>query len=371
MPLKILHIYKAFFPETTGGVEHSIYNMCKGMQKYGIESKILCVAKKDIGRTTFDGIEVFKYPYDISIAACPFSSKLLFAFRRESKWADIIHFHYPWPFGDLLSIIAPKSKKQIVTYHSDIVKQKILKVLYHPLEQYFLSQIDQIIVTSPNYIKASNNLRKFKHKVSMLPLSINKSNYPNPELKRASEIQKKFGKNFILFIGQLRYYKGLHLLIEAIKGLNTNLVIIGKGKEELKLKKLCKELNIQNVFFLGKLSEQEKVNYLYSCYCLTLPSHLKSEAFGISLLEGSIFAKPLLSCKIGTGSEYINSHMNTGLVVEPTAHEIRKALIYLLSNKEIAQQMGINAKKRANSLFTSDTINYKLSLTYRNLLVTT
>jgi O-antigen biosynthesis rhamnosyltransferase len=368
MTKKVLHVYKTFFPETIGGVEQSIYNMCKGVKRHGIESKVVCVAKTTTGKEIIDGIEVTKYPYDISISSCPFSSKLFLNFKKEIERADIIHYHYPWPFGDLLSFLVPKNKKQIVTYHSDIVKQKLLKTLYYPLEQRFLSKVDSIIVTSPNYIEVSKNLKKFRDKAKTLPLSINRGNYPDTNIIKAKEIRKKFGSNFILFIGQLRYYKGLHLLIEAMKELPNNLVIIGTGKEEAKLKKLCKKHNISNVYFLGRVSEEEKVNYLYACYCLALTSHLKSEAFGVSLLEGAAFGKPLLSCKIGTGSEYVNQHMETGLLVKPTVKEIRDAILYFINNPKLAEEMGCNAKKRMEKLFASDIVNYRLSCIYKELL---
>jgi len=351
-----MHVYKTFFPETKGGGEQVIYTICKGLRKHGVESKVICLTKdREKSTSYFQDIEVVRYPYTINLASCPVSIELLYNFRREIEWADIIYYHYPWPFADFLSLLAPKDKIQIVTYHSDIVKQKLLKVVYYPLEQWFLGKVNRIIATSPNYINLSCNLQKFREKTTIIPIGIDPKLYPAPDENECKKIQKKFGK-FILFVGQLRYYKGLHLLIKAAKDLDTNIVLIGKGKEELRLKQIAKSEMVKNIYFLGSLENDAKVNYLKSCYALILPSHLKSEAFGISLLEGAMFAKPLISCKIGTGVEFINQHMQTGLVTKPTSEDIRDAITKLLKDESLAKKLGNNAKLRFKKMFTAQSM---------------
>lgn len=354
MQKKILHVYKTFSPETRGGVEKVIHQLSQDMSKYGFESKVICLTsgKKKLVEE-FENIKVIRYPSTLNFASCPISIPMLFSFRKESKWADIIHYHYPWPFGDLLSMFVPDEKKQIATYHSDIVKQRLLKRFYYPLEQCFLRKLDKIIATSPVYAQSSKNLQKFKNKVDIVDLGINPDDYPKPNRLKSNEIKKKYGR-FILFIGQLRYYKGLHLLIPAMKGLDVNLIIIGTGTEEKKLKHLCKKEKIYNVYFLGQLEEEDKVNFLDSCYAFALTSHLRSEAFGISLLEACIFSKPIISCQIGTGTEYINQNGETGFVVYPDVKSIRSSIVKLLCEPDIAKKMGKAARKRFETKFTSE-----------------
>jgi len=350
--MKVLHIYKTFLPETRGGGEQVIYTLCKGLEKFGVKSKVLCLSADPAKSVSnYNGIEVIRYPYTINVASCPISIKLLFNFRKEAEWADIIYYHYPWPFGDILSLTLLGSRKQVVTYHSDIVKQKILKFLYYPIEQIFLSNVDKIFATSPQYAATSSNLKNFAEKTIIIPLSTDLKLYPKPDKNKCKKIKEKFG-DFILFIGQLRYYKGLHLLIEAAKDLDTNIVIIGKGNEETKLNEMASSL--KNVHFLGQLEEQDKVNYLESCYAFILPSHLRSEAFGVSLIEATMFGKPLISCKIETGVEYINDNGNTGLVVQPDPMSIRHGINTLINDKKLAKKMGKNARDRYHKLFTSD-----------------
>ena len=369
MSIKVLQVYKTFFPETKGGVEHTIHSLSKDLKNHNIECKVLCLTNEKVKSVTkFDGIEVIKYPQTSNFSSCPTSLSLLLNFKKEAEWADVIHFHYPWPFGDLLSLLTSDRQKKIVTYHSDIIKQKYLKVLYKPLEQYFLYKADKITTTSPNYIAGSKNLTKFSKKVSVIPHGINEKYYQKPDPVKCSEIRQKYGSNFTLFVGQLRYYKGLHILLEALKNLPTNLLILGQGKEEKRLKELSKKLKLSNVYFLGHLDDAEKVNYLHSCRTLILPSHLRSEAYGLSLIEGAMFSKPLLSCKIGSGTDYINIDSSTGIVADPNVESIKKGLSILLSDKELAENMGKNARKRFESMFTSDIMSKKMADLIKSLV---
>ena len=366
MSIKVLHVYKTFFPETVGGGEQVIFQLCKNAE---IESRVLCLTKNSKKTVeNYEGIKVIRYPQTLSYASCPISIQAIINFKKESNWADIIHYHYPWPFGDLLSLFAAK-RKSVVTYHSDIVKQKILRCLYYPLEQWFLSKVDKIIATSPNYTITSANLINRKSKVTVIPIGIDKSNYPKPNLNSCKQIKKKIGDKFFLFIGQLRYYKGLHILLDSMVRADYQLVIAGMGAQYNNLKKQAQEKKLDNVHFLGQIEDKEKVNLLNSCLCLVLPSHLRSEAFGITLVEGAMFGKPLISCAIGTGTDYINQHEKTGFVVpnnDPIA--LKKAMSLLAQDSKLAKKMGRAALERYEKLFTAKIMKEKTVSLYKSLL---
>jgi rhamnosyl/mannosyltransferase len=69
--------------------------------------------------------------------------------------------------------------------------------------------------------------------------------------------------------------------------------------------------------FAGQVSDAKKVALLKRCRALVLPSHLRSEAYGMVLVEAAMYGRPLISCEIGTGTSYVNAHEETGFVVEP------------------------------------------------------
>src|SRR5690606_38814370 len=140
--------------------------------------------------------------------------------------------------------------------------------------------------------------------------------------------KNKLPDPFFLFIGVLRYYKGLHILLKAIENTALPVVIAGSGPEEKKLMQMAQNLKLTNVFFLGEISEVDKMALLQLCYAFVFPSHLRSEAFGISLLESAMMGKPMISCETGTGTSFINLHNDTGFVVPPNDPDaLYKAMI--------------------------------------------
>ena len=228
----------------------------------------------------------------------------------------------------------------------------------------FLNSVDHIISTSPNYLKSSKVLARFKNKVSVIPIGLDKSTYPTPNKDRLEYWQKKFGDKFFLFVGVLRYYKGLHIMIEAARNSDYPIVVVGAGPLENELKVQVENLGINNIYFTDFVSDEDKVALITLSYAILFPSNLRSEAFGISLLEGAMFGRPLISCEIGTGTTYINIDGETGIVVPPSdPGALRKAMDYLWNNPKISKNMGKNAEKRYWDLFTAD----KMAKSYVNL----
>lgn len=354
--LRVLHVFKTYFPDSYGGVEQTIKQICLGTSKLGVENRILTLSstpKPSI--LTQPEAEIHRFQLNIEIASTGFSFSAIKGYHALSTWADIIHYHFPWPFADLLHLLNKKPKPSILTYHSDIIRQKTLLKLYRPLMNYYLNSINKIVATSPNYLESSVLLNQFRHKTSVIPIGLDQSSYPATETARIDMWRNKFGSDFFLFVGVLRYYKGLHILLEAIKDTNFKVVIIGSGPTETELKTHANELNLKNVVFLGSLPDEDKVALFQLCTAVVFPSHLRSEAYGLSLLEGAMYGKPLISCEIGTGSSYINLHEVSGLVIPPNHPQaLRTAMQRLIDNEEERLQMGKNANLRFRDFFQAD-----------------
>jgi len=166
----------------------------------------------------------------------------------------------------------------------------------------------------------------------------------------------------------LRYYKGLHILIAAAQGIDYPVVIIGSGPIEKELKAQATKLGLRNIHFLGLLPDEDKVALLTLCYGVLFPSHLRSEAFGISLLEGAMFGKPMVSSEIGTGTTFINIANETGLVIPPGDHvALREAMRYLWEHPEQAAEMGRNGELRYWNHFTAGDMVSAYVKIYREL----
>ncbi|MFA6037626.1 MAG: glycosyltransferase [Legionellales bacterium] len=347
--MKVLHIYKSYYPDTLGGVEKVIDQIAANTAALGIESQVICLTpEKNESTMMLNGYQVHRVPQLFTLASTPVSIKIFKHFKALAEQADIIHYHFPWPLADLLHFITRIKKPRLVTYHADIIKQKIVLPFYRPLMNAFLSDMNCITATSSHYAKTSKVLSRFSDKLKIIPIGLSQNSYPTPSIQRLDYWREKFNFKFFVFIGVIRYYKGIDILITAAKELGAPIIVIGKGAN-------VDQQNNPNIHFLGAVSEEDKIALLTLAYGVVLSSNVRSEAFGIALLEGAMFSKPLVSCELGTGTTYINIHNETGQVVPPNdSIALRQAMQYLLDNPDEALRMGTNARARYEQHFTAE-----------------
>ncbi|MBB2496847.1 glycosyltransferase family 4 protein [Aquipseudomonas ullengensis] len=368
--MKVLHFYKTYYPDSVGGVEQVIFQIANGVADLGVSTDVLSLSSDATQQPVNLGSHTaYKAKLDLQVASTGFSLSVFRKFSALAKQADIIHYHFPWPFMDMVHLASRLNKPSLVTYHSDIVRQAFLLQLYRPLMNSFLKSVDSIVATSPNYLHSSPVLQQFRDKTQVIPIGLDKPAYPKPSQNTHDHWQQRFGERFFLFVGVLRYYKGLHILLEAMKGAPYKLVVIGAGPVEHELKAQATRDGLENVFFVGAVSDEDKVALLNLCYAVTFPSNLRSEAFGISLLEGAMYGKPMISSEIGTGTSYININNQTGLVVPPSDPlAFRQAMDHLWAHPELAQQMGREAENRYWEHFTAKRMAENYNDLYRQLL---
>lgn len=368
--MRILHVFKTYLPETVGGIEQVIYQICQSGIAHGIESHVLTLSATPEPRDLMLADHyVHRAKLDFQLASTGFSYSILSQLKALAAEVDIINYHFPWPFMDALHFAAGIKKPTVVTYHSDIIRQKYLLNFYRPLMRQFLDRADRIVAASPNYLATSDVLKHYQGKTSVIPYGLDKKTYPIPLSEVSHYWQKRFGERFFLFIGVMRYYKGLHILLQAAEGTNYPIVIVGSGPLEQELHAQALRLGLSNVHFLGRLDDEDKVALLQLCSAIVFPSHLRSEAFGISLLEGAMYGKPMISSEIGTGTSYINIHGQTGLVIPPSdPSALREAMRILWENPSLAMKMGSEAARRYEKLFTSEIMGQQIAALYRELL---
>ena len=354
--MRVLHFYKTSFPDSMGGVETVINQIARGANKLGVKTDVLSLTRERVPRTIeIDGYLVHRARLDMEIASTSFSMSAFWRFAQLAKKADVVHYHFPWPFMDVVHFATIVKKPTVVTYHSDIIRQKSLHKIYRPLQRNFLGDVSRIVATSPNYLATSDVLANYKHKVSVIPIGLDKVIYPTPSSDKLTYWRERLGPKFFLFVGVLRYYKGLHILMEAAQGTDYPIVIVGAGPIEEKLRTQAAQLGLRNIHFLGFLPDEDKVALLTLCYGVLYPSHLRSEAFGVSLLEGAMYGKPMISSEIGTGTSFVNIADETGLVVPPSDPlAMRQAMRYLWEHPEQAAEMGLRAEARYWEYFTGD-----------------
>jgi glycosyltransferase involved in cell wall biosynthesis len=190
--LKILQVYKDYYPPIKGGIECHLNLLANGLKDRGVAVDVLVSSNSHRFETeTYNGINVFKAPQLGRFYSAPITPTFQYYLTRLGKDADIIHFHHPNPTADFCYLFTDLNKKLVVTYHSDIIRQDKLGMLYAPFRTIFLTKADKIIATSPNYIKTSKVLRQFAHKCTVIPLGIDIARFAsNPELSKSAQFER-------------------------------------------------------------------------------------------------------------------------------------------------------------------------------------
>jgi glycosyltransferase involved in cell wall biosynthesis len=374
MSSTVLHIYRTYFPDPPGGLQEAIRQIALATQAHGVANSVFALSPKPIPKQLHaPEAKVVRSRSWVAPASCDLGGIASFTtFSRLAKGVDMLHYHFPWPFADVLNVVSRSGRPATMTYHSDIVRQRWLGKVYAPLMWRTLRQMRIIVATSPAYKATSLVLShpQIRDKVRVIPLGIVEDSYPK-YVDGAVFARLGIGADepFFLFIGVLRYYKGAHFLIRAALGLRAKVVIAGSGPERETLQNLCKEIGADNVIFAGQVSDAEKVSLLKNCRALVLPSHLRSEAFGMVLVEAAMFGKPLISCEIGTGTSYVNAHEVTGFVVEPQVPaRLAWAMNCLLQDDHLAQAMGTAARARYDELFSGPALGKAYADVFREAL---
>ncbi len=146
------------------------------------------------------------------------------------------------------------------------------------------------------------------------------------------------------------------------------MVIAGSGPEGASLQALAARESSDNVVFAGQVSDAEKVALLKGCRALVLPSHLRSEAYGMVLVEAAMFGRPLISCEIGTGTSYVNAHEESGFVVEPESPAaLALAMKTLLTDDALSARMGEGARNRYERLFSGPALGRAYADLFREI----
>ena len=376
MSINVLHVYRTYFPDPPGGVQEVIKQISESTLLHGVNSHVFTLSPNPQPPIIYrDEGSVFRSRSWAAPSSCDIGGFDSFInFRQQVQWADVINYHFPWPFADILHLLSVVNKPTVLTYHSDIIRQRVLGKLYYPLMKRMLCNMSVVVATSPTYAKSSKVLNTLvpPNKLSTIPLGIGDykdkfidSNFENAYLNKFSLLDSQF----ILALGVMRYYKGFHTLIEAASIIKGYIVIAGSGPEEVNLKKLVDESGVKNVIFTGQVTDEEKTILLKNCTVFALPSHLRSEAFGMVLIEASMFSKAMITCEIGSGTSFVNLNGDTGFVVPPESPTLlAQAANQLLLDKNLCLKMGDSARKRYEDFFSAKALGQSYFNLYNAVL---
>ena len=350
--MRVLHLGK-FYPPHRGGMETHLQTLAQGLAKE-VEIRIIAFHDRPFTETTVDGnIKIVRAGTIGTVASLPLSAPYLREVRRNLAWADIVHLHHPNPLANLAVRNLKAHTPLVVTWHSDIVRQRIFGAAIAPLLEFTWRRSAAILVNSYHYLETSKVLRKHRSRCHVVPLGIDVDPLGQIHKENVKHIHAKYGNRLILAVGRLVGYKGFDYLIDAMRNVDGRLLLIGTGPLHNMLQARIRAGQLQDKVTL--LSHVDDVTaYYQACNLLAVPSVTRAEAFALVQVEAMACGKPVINTAIDSGVPEVSLDGMTGITVPPKDSEaLASAISLLLEQPDLCIKYGEAGKQRARREFSA------------------
>lgn len=258
----------------------------------------------------FNNIEVYELPFSKNyLGAVRYFLSYLRAYQKISKNINVGYARYPVPFG-WLQYFYFKKKRRIIHFVGDPidtivnnpnlshVKKGLYKFFFKPEHNLYLEACNGADVYTNGSHLAEKLLKSGIQAKALVSSTLNDNDFYFDENKILGDTPK------IIYVGYLRKAKGVETVIKSFgllqkKFPNAILKIVGHGEMESELQNLVKDLNIDNVYFLGHIDNRNDLNNLLrSCDIFAFAS--LSEGSPRVILEAMANGLAIVSTPVGS-----------------------------------------------------------------------
>lgn len=384
-----------YYPPHIGGIEFHVRDLAEGLVAAGHNVKVLVANDgPEMVLETINGVQVMRLPRGFEAASTPIAAGFARYLRRAARECDIVHFHFPYPWAEIAWWGYQPAVPYVVTYHTDIVRQKRALALYKPILKWFLRHADAIIASSPQLIENSEFLKPHAAKCRQINFGLKLDHIASEQAAiRGAELRAELlaglpadrpvtapstipaaihdpsHRPIVLFVGRLVYYKGVDVLVRAMPDVDAEFVCIGTGPLRDEMVALATVLGVADrLHILDPVDEDTLAGWYHAADVLALPSVERSEAFGLVQIEAHAAGTPTISSDLPTGVTYANKHGETGFAV-PTGDPkwLADGLNLLINNDPLREVMGAHARERALTEFTVPRMVEETVAVYRDV----
>lgn len=306
--------------------------------------------------------------------AMPFSIRLRPTLKKLDL--DIIHVHSPFLLGRLGAKYARKLNVPLVfTFHTMYdqyvhyipIGQNITREITKKFCTDFCNNCDLIIV--PTSVIGEKLIHwGVKTKIKAVPTGINVSEFM---ITQKDWLFQKFNIDpsckLLISVGRLGKEKNFSFLINSYKHIydhfpDTRLVIVGDGPEKKVLSNQCKKLGLKDkVIFTGTLTKEEMVKAYNSAHLFVFAS--VTETQGLVVGEAKAAGLPVVAVKAFGISEMVENDID-GFLTDLDTDKFIEKVVKILTDEELRQMMGKNAKINAEKISSKNCANLLLQCYY-------
>jgi rhamnosyl/mannosyltransferase len=371
--VKILHVYKDYFP-ILGGIENHVRLLAEGQATQGhhVTALVTHPASAQTTHAVENGVTVIRAGRLATVASTPLSLALPWQLSRQRP--DIVHLHFPYPVGEVSQWLLRRGQATVLSYHSDIVRQAGILRFYRPLLRRVLAAVDAIIVGSPP-MRRSAYLANHQAKLHLIPYGIPLARFrARPAEAELAVARARYlaaqPSPILLFVGRLRYYKGLDTLIRALPEIPGRLLVVGSGPMAAEWQALAQAIGVADrIAWLGEVSDADLPALYHLADLFVLPASHPSEAFGLVQVEAMAAGLAVVCTELGTGTSYVNQDGVTGRVVPPRdPAALAAAIRELLAAPAWLAALGRAAQARVAAEFSQSVMVERMLAAYQALL---
>ncbi len=358
--MKVLHLGKF---DTLGGIERHVKTLARGLVATG-EVEIVNLVSSDSPRGyehTEYGYRTIAVPCHGIVASVAISPSLPFVARRlhrEHRF-DIVHLHFPDPLGHLTALTLPRSVRRVISWHSDIIRQRKALALYGPFLRHFVEDVDGLVGATPQHLNVSAQMPPARPGQirRVVPYGFDPGQMTWSERARAKKAE-------LLRVGRRARRRVHGRAARVLQGPGRPAARDGRHRcaadhrrhrtADGRPETAGEASGLRDrVLFAGYIPDEELIAYYDACDVFTMPSTDRSEAFGLVQLEAMHFGKPVVSTRLGTGVEFVNVEGETGLLVPPgDVDALKNAIQHLLADPGLQRRLGDAGKARVASTFS-------------------
>ena len=337
-----------------GGVANHISCLEHYFTRMGHDVKIIAPASSAVSTFGDKFIPIGKprpVPSSGSIAritlSLTLSSKVKPVLDKEKF--DIVHLHEPLIPMLCTTVLRFSQTTNVGTFHACATRPNYTwtKPFVKMLLKKWFRKLDGKIAVSKPAMEFTN--KHFPGHYDIIPNGIDLEHFSNS----VSPIDEFCdGKLNLLFVGRMEKRKGVDYLLKAYKQVkqefpNSRLIIVGPGvRLRNKYEKQVARSGLRDVVFTGHVAYDELPRYYKTADIFCAPA-TGCESFGIVLLEAMAMGKPVVASNID-GYASVVTHDVDGLLVPPkNASMLAQALISLMNDESLRQQMGAKGELKS------------------------
>src|SRR5690606_33748601 len=146
--MRVLHLFKTYLPDSMGGIEQTIFQLCEACLPWGVTSSVLTLSAKPSPHPLRVGNhQVSQAKLHPSLAPSGLSRAVLARYLELAREHDVVDDPFPRRLMDLLHLLAPHDTPSVLSSHSEMVRQRVPLQFYRSPMQQFLGS-GQCLVTA-------------------------------------------------------------------------------------------------------------------------------------------------------------------------------------------------------------------------------